>query len=159
MATFTLDIPELAGVEARWATLPARAKAAIQATLAKSAILTQGIMREEAPSRNGMLRNSISFSVAPGVAIIGTKILYGEAVDLGSGTFGKRNSPITVKTKKVMATRINPGWGIKNAKGYYIIGTHQKGQKANPFVGRTYRRANPLVKAQFLLMIKTLMAE
>lgn len=146
---FEIGIPELTILREHWASMPVTLKEMVKATLFKSAITTQGIARLQAPVKTGRLRNSIDVIVKDTKAVIFTNVKYGVYVHQGTGIYGPQRQPIVPVKKKIMATTSNPGWGTKNAAGYYIIGKSVKGQKANPFMERASKIAAPLVLAEF----------
>lgn len=158
MATsLSITIPELAVFEEKWASVPLTIKTELRATLMRSAILVQGIAREEAPVKTGLLRNSIDvLSVTDTSATIGTKKNYAELVNNGTGIYGPNKSPIVPVSRKVLATRVNPGYGVKNKQGYYIIGRSSKGQQANPFFDRAKARSIPAVREEFQTLLQTI---
>lgn len=157
--TFIIDIPELAWFQEKWTALPASMKAQIRTTLMRGAISVQGIIREEAPVRTGILRNSFNISIRETTATVSTKSKYGSWVNGGTGLYGAHNERIVPLHAKVLASRTNPGWGSKNAAGYYIIGKSTQGQRANPFMKRAYERSVPVVRAEFQAMIRAITEE
>lgn len=157
---FTIRIPEIEQFEQRYAQAPIVTAKAIKLALEKAAIQTQMVAMSNAPVRSGTLRKSIRYKVHDKSAEVYTDLNYASAVEMGSGIYGVNKKYITPRTASVMATKINPGWGKKNAKGYYIIGKRVKGQKANDFMKRAGKSSIPAVKQAFIeaeqLIVKNL---
>ena len=146
---FTIEIPELAVFQERWAALPVTMKTEITAALTRSAINTTTIAKAFAPVRTGKLRSSIFYKVSGLTALVYTKLNYADWVEKGTGIYGPNKQTIVPVQQKVLATRTNPGWGSKNAAGYYIIGKSQSGQRPNPFFSRAAVSATPQVIEEF----------
>lgn len=147
-----LSIPQLSALQTKFETAPDLLATTKKNTLTKSAIQTQALLMGNVPVRTGRLRQSVAYKVVDDMAtvFIDPKIgFYGRYVESGTGLFGKYGSPIVPTTKKIMATKINPGWGSANASGYFIIGTFSRGQEANKFMERTYEQALPIIKLTF----------
>jgi hypothetical protein len=148
---FYITIPNLLALQERFIAFPRNYATIREKTLTKAAIQTQGILMSQVPVKTGRLRQSIGYIVKGAQAIVSVdpKLVYPAMVEAGTGMFGTHASPITPVSKSVMATKINPGWGSANAGGYFVIGTSQKGQEANPFMVRTKAMAFPIVLMTF----------
>jgi hypothetical protein len=117
--------------------------------LTKAAIIVQSIARKQAPVRSGKLRASINYKIHGFTAVISPQVNYAVYVEGGRGE-------VVPTTKKVLATKINPGWGTKNSGGYYIIGKRSKAVKENPFMHRSETEAKPLVAEVFRERLRTI---
>lgn len=150
---FYITVPELAALQERFIAWPANYKKILSKTLEKAAIATQATMMTEVPVKSGRLRQSIKYAVkgsTEAVVFIDPKMApYATDVESGTGMFGEHATPIVPVNKKVMATKINPGWGSANAGGYFVIGTYQRGQEANKFMVRSRAAAWPIVQMTF----------
>lgn len=113
-----------------------------------AAIGIQKIARLEAPTKTGRLVNSINYKVTGLKATIGPSVKYGIYVETGTGIYGPTGTPIVPKSKKVLATKQNPGFGEAKG-GYYIIGRSSKGQKANPYMQRTANKSGIIIQEAF----------
>lgn len=120
--------------------------------LTTSAIAIQGIARTQAPTRTGRLVNSIGYKIKDLTATISPSVKYAGYVEMGTGIYGPKGEMIVPKQKKVLASKINPGWGSAS-NGYYVIGRSSKGQKANPFMARTAELAKPIVEGYFKVQV------
>jgi hypothetical protein len=150
-SSFYITIPQLEALQARFAAFPKNYATILEKTLTKAAIQTQSTMMSQVPVKTGRLRQSIGYIVKGSSAIVSVdpKLVYAAMVEGGTGMFGTHASPIVPVNKQVMATKINPGWGSANAQGYFVIGTYQRGQEANPFMIRTRAMAWPIVQLTF----------
>lgn len=149
MIEYKIDTNDLESMNHLIRMVPTIAMPEMKMALTKSAIEIQNVARAQAPTRTGKLRNSIMFSVKGLTAIIEPKVDYAVYVEGGTGVYGPSKAPISPKNKKVLATKINPGFGKKTKSGYFIIGKTSQGQKANPFFARTYAIAPELVRHNF----------
>lgn len=147
---FKISIPEIEQFQQRYAQAPIVVAKAIKLALEKAATQTQMVAISNAPVRSGTLRKSIRYKVNDKSAEVYTDLQYAGAVALGSGIYGIHKSYIVPRNAKIMATKINPGWGKKNSKGYYVIGKRVKGQKANDFMAKAGKSSVPLVKQTFV---------
>lgn len=148
MGMFNIDIPELPGTVGRFGLMSAYTVTRLTTALEKSAIVMETLAKEEAPTRSGKLRSSISHKLTVSFkggklqAIIAPHVNYAGYVNDGRGV-------VVPVNKKVLATKINPGWGNKNGAGYYIIGMRSKAVAPNPFMARAYHKGKPVVGQEF----------
>jgi len=124
----------------------------VKGALTTAAIMVQRLARENAPVRSGRLYNSIGYKVNGMTAVIAPTVDYGIYVEMGTGLFGPKGQLIYPTSKRVLASKINPGWGEKNGAGYFIIGKYSKGQEANPFFAKTAEEALPVVEGVFKMI-------
>lgn len=141
------------------AKVPIFAEIELVKAITKSAIEVQNVARGQSPVRTGKLRNSIMFKVHGTTAIIQPMVDYALYVEGGTGIYGPKRAAITPKNKSVLATKTNPGWGRKSASGYFIIGKKSKGQKANPFMERTFMVTPPILEHNFGVAVKNIIQE
>lgn len=132
------------------------AEAALTLALTAAAIQIQGIARLQAPTKTGRLVNSIGYKIKGMTATISPSVNYGLYVETGTGIYGPKGQVIVPKSKKVLATKVNPGFGSKNKAGYFVIGKSSKGQQANPFMERTAELAKPVVLKEFKTAVSSL---
>lgn len=152
MISYAFDTRELQALAAKVGGSQEVVTAELELALVRSAILIQNIAKGESPTRTGKLRNSIQYKVSGLRAVIGPTVGYGLFVEGGTGIYGPNNRAITPKNKQVLATKVNPGFGTTaNKGGYFIIGKSSKGQKANPFMERTYASVPAIVTTNFML--------
>lgn len=152
MATeFHITIPQIKLYEEKYSRSSEIVKAALEKGLLQATIATQALARSQAPVKTGRLRSSIQFKVEglKGVVFTPPGMMYAIYVESGTGQYGKYKRDIIPKTKKVLATKMNPGWGKPSKGGYFIIGKKSKGQKPNPFMKRTKMLAMPQIKVAF----------
>lgn len=149
MIEYKVDYNEIESMRGLLLIYPKIALPHVTKALYKSAIEVQNIARGEAPTRTGKLRNSIMFQIHGLTAVISPKVDYAVYVEGGTGLYGPNKTAIVPKNKKVLATKINPGFGQKTKSGYFIIGKKSSGQKANPFFKRTWAVTPQLVKMNF----------
>lgn len=128
---------------------PKLVEAELLLALNKSSVQIQNMARGQAPVRTGKMRNSINFQIHGLTSIIAPNVKYATFVEGGTGIYGPNHKAITPKKASVLATKINPGWGTANKSGYFIIGKSSKGQKANPFMQRTYVASQIVVLYNF----------
>jgi HK97 gp10 family phage protein len=121
----------------------------VKKALEVAAIGVQNLARHNAPTRTGRLVNSIGYKINGLKATIGPTVPYGLYVEMGTGLYGPKGQLIEPKTSKVLATKVNPGWGTKSSNGYFVIGRYSRGQEANPFMAKTAHEAGPVVEAAF----------
>lgn len=149
---FDVNMDELIAEARKAGVLNVEGKLRAQATIAKATIAVQAIARAEAPSRTGKLRASIMYKVEPLRGIVYPTANYAVYIEKGRGT-------VVPVNKKVLASKFNPGWGSKNAAGYYIIGKKSKAVPANPFIKRASDKAKPLVRGLFTVMYNDIKKE
>lgn len=146
MTQYAVEIPQLPGLTNRFGFIHVYTKVRMFEALTKSAIIIESLAKQQAPSRTGKLRSSISFKVERKLsgmsAVIAPHAKYANIVEEGRGV-------VTPTNKKVLATKINPGWGTKNKAGYFIIGKSSKAVPANPYMGRAATMGLPLAMLEF----------
>lgn len=148
---YGFQIPKLNGLTKDFAGGGASAHGQIKIALEKSAIIIQSLGKQEAPVRSGKLRSSIVYvldhSIGKERAIIGSRANYATIIETGRGM-------VVPVNKKVLATKINPGWGTKSSSGYYILGKTSKAVAANPYMRRAFEKGIPEVAKQFEIAAK-----
>lgn len=147
-ATFNIAMPDVEAMITNLAAAPATITKTADSMVDEITSGLQNLARLNAPKRTGKLRDSIL--TTPSVAGIGTMFTglnYAIFVNGGTGLYGPKGTVIEPKSKQVLATKINPGWGTPNKQGYYIIGKWQRGMEANPFFTKTYDASGPIVNA------------
>lgn len=166
MAQFVIEVPTLPDMEARLIAAPATIRTTLDAAVEAAAIAMQTIVKTEVPVRTGRLRKSISFEASGGQAVIFPDLKvapYAIYVHEGTGIFGTgygaKKQPIRPINAKVLATKVNPGWGSKNAKGYFIIGKYSIGQRPNPFMKYAYQRGKVKVLTIMSAAVKSVIEE
>jgi hypothetical protein len=137
-----IEMPELSAI-IRGTMKAAEGEVVYREALTKSAIIVQSIARHNAPVRSGKLRASINYKVNAMTAIITPQVNYAGYVEGGRGE-------VVPVNKRVLATKINPGWGNKTKSGYFIIGKRSKAVAPNPFMHKSEKEAKPLVAEVFL---------
>lgn len=146
MSMFSMDLSQVASMTNKWGLMSLETRTKIDITMEAAAIIVQTHAKQQAPTKTGKLRSSISHQVTSNAleskAIIAPHASYAGYVNAGRGE-------VVPKNKKVLASKINPGWGSKNAAGYYIIGKRSKAVPANPFMQRAYLLSVPEVIALF----------
>lgn len=146
--SFTADLGDITKLQKGFGLNYLEMGVQIRTALTIAAISIQKVARTEAPTKTGRLVNSITYKVDGLTATIGPKVKYGLYVETGTGIYGPKGQPIVPKNAKVLATKINPGFGEPH-NNYYVIGRSSKGQKANPFMERTSVLAIPIVEEAF----------
>jgi hypothetical protein len=145
MAGGSIEIPELEGTLGKWGLMTTETHVKMLVTLEAAAITMQSLAKQQAPVRTGKLRSSISYKIDDGVsmkATVAPNAKYGGIIEFGRGE-------VTPSNAKVLATKINPGWGSANGSGYYIIGMRSKAVAPNPYMGRAYKYGKPIVIGMF----------
>lgn len=145
---FIIEVPGLAEMNIKLAGASGTVHKTLEAAVKASMIVMQTIAKSEAPVRTSKLRGAISFESSGLQGVVYPDLVrtpYAAYVHEGSGLYGKFKRPIVPKSKHVLATKVNPGWGTPNRKGYYIIGKSIKGQKPNPFMQRAFDKGKSKV--------------
>ncbi len=160
---FIIEIPELARFESNWSTAPAKIRTTLEDAIKAATILMRTVAKAEAPVRMGKLRSAISLEVKGTMGTVYPDLIrtpYAMYVSMGTGIYGKNRRPIVPVNKKVLATKVNPGWGSKGKGGYFIIGKSSMGQRPNPFMKRAYDlgkvKALTIMKGAMQTVIKEL---
>ena len=146
---FTVTSPQIDQIIANYAQSPELVATKLNQAINKATIAMQTLIRNEAPHRTGKLRSSVQFLVQGLRGIIYTNLNYAVYVEYGTGIWGvgpgAKKQPIVPVNKKVLATKINPGWGSANSGGYFIIGKSSQGQHPNPFFQRGEDQAHAII--------------
>lgn len=147
-----IKINNLDSILEAWEAAPDLATSEIASAINKSTQSVQNLARAATPRRTGALAESISSITTPtkGYVYVPPTIKYAVYVSEGTGLYGKYHTLIVPTNAKVLATKINPGWGSANANGYYIIGKSSQGQKPNPFMTKAAEAGKTVVNNIFL---------
>lgn len=138
MSEISIKIVNLSKIRAAFKKSPELMVKDLNIAIRSSILHIAGKSASNAPVKSGNLRashfrpESLEFKNLYGKLEPSPK--YSAWVHDGTGLLGPRGHPIEPKNKRVLATSDDPGWGSKNKKGYYIIGTYSRGQEANPFL-------------------------
>ena len=147
--TFSVTAPQIDEMVANYAKAPELVAAQLSTAITKATIAVQSLVKAQAPVRSGKLRSSVSFAVSGLRGIVMTNLNYAVYVEYGTGIWGvgpgAKKQPIVPVNKKVLATKINPGWGSANSGGYFIIGRSSQGQHPNPFFQRAEDEADTVI--------------
>lgn len=105
--TYSVEIPQLAELQRRFAEAPGLTRKAVTGAVNRSLVGYQGTAKRLAPVDTGLLRGSISISPATthGNVIegsVGTNLKYALPQETGSGIYGPAHAPIRPKTAKVL---------------------------------------------------------
>lgn len=139
MATyFSILLPEMPELEKSFADAPEIVKSNMADAIKKATTTVQSLVKSNSPVKTGALRASVVQSVNGLTGTVSTNKKYARYVEEGTGLYGYKKALIYPTAKQVLATKINPGFGTKNAGGYFIIGKYSRGQKPNPFFQRGY---------------------
>lgn len=108
----------------------------LQKWVNRSALRAERKAKQEVPVRQGMLQSSIHTKIGNLSASVTPEKDYAIYVHEGTGIYGKYRRPITPKNKKALAFTIN---------GRKVFARSVKGQKANPFMQRSFDSVRPEV--------------
>lgn len=145
---FEIEIAGLDTLTEAMKKAPATTLKTLTGAITTSVNIIRPIMRQEAPSRSGKLSRNIyarSKGLEGEVGPDLTATPYAWYVHQGTGIYGEHQSVIRPTTKKALY------W-----KGALHPVRSVKGQKANPFVARTFEKVKDPVKQIFQNALKTI---
>ena len=146
--SFNIAMPDVVTMISKLTVAPAAITKAADSMVDEITTGLQLIAKVNAPRRTGKLQDSIMTTPSvSGTGSVFTSLNYSIFVNEGTGLYGPKGTVIEPKSKQVLATKVNPGWGTPNKSGYYIIGKWQRGMEANPFFTKTYNASQPVVDA------------
>lgn len=137
--TYTVSVPQLPALQAAMAKAPELTKLAITTAMNKSLVGYQTTAKQLAPIDQGILRGSIQQlpitwigNSATGVVSTG-ELKYAVWQEVGTGIYGPAHTPITPKTKPVLAWFSGGQWHFaKSVKGskphWYMRGSVEQNQ-------------------------------
>jgi len=109
-------------------------EAGIRAGLLRAAGAVEAAAVQEAPKATGNLSNAIRKTVEASQAVIKATAPYSIFVHRGTGLYGPFKKLITPRNKKALAFTIG---------GNKVVVRSTKGQRANPFMQRAFKKEEP----------------
>jgi len=147
----TIELHDIERMKAVIKKAPALAAIRYIAALKIAGNLIRVNMKKEAPRKSGVLQRSIKLSVSGMTAKIGPNLRdapYAIYVHMGTGIYGKGGRRIRPRNKQALY------W-----KGALHPVKSVKGQRANPFVDRTAKGSEVIVREVFFRATNNLVKE
>jgi len=136
--TYSVSIPNLPSLQAAFTKASELTRQAVTTAINKSLVGYQATAKQLAPIDQGILRGSIQIQPAVwtgnnATGSVGTTTKYAVFQEIGTGIYGPRHTPITPKTKPVLAWFSGGAWHFaKSVKGskphWYMRGSVEANQ-------------------------------
>jgi len=142
----TIEAPNLNELKKDFYRVGEEAPARLKFGLSQFLSMVADTARTSCPVKTGHLQSSITYEITKATKTevegrVGTNVIYGSYVELGTGIFGPNKTPIRPKTKKILAwvssgprPTTPAGWRQAKITGRAVYAKEVKGMHPRPFL-------------------------